>query len=134
MTYKGLQENYGHIRNLISMAKSDETVNVAELTYIVWVSKKLGLSQGELEQLVNETEGESSYSAPLSREERLKQFHEIINLMFVDGTIDDKEVNHLSILAGKMGLNPEGTRLLIHALIGDTNQMVDWDAISEFFD
>jgi len=134
MAYKGLQENYGHIRHLIGMAKSDNTVNVAELTYIVWVSQKLGLSQGELEQLINESEGQTSYTAPFSREDRLKQFHEIINLMFVDGHIDNKEVNHLSVLAVKMGLSSDGTRLLLQSLQGDNNQMIDWDGLEEFFD
>jgi len=131
MSYQGLQNSYGHVRNLINMAKSDKTVNVAELTYIIWVSQKLGLSQGELDQLINEEE--VPYSPPFNNEDRLKQFHELINLMFVDGIIADEEVQYLSEIASKMGLNPEGTRKLLQALQGD-GQMLDWGTINEFFD
>jgi len=131
MGFKGLQENYNHVRNLINMAKSDNTVNIAELTYIVWVSKKLGMSQGELEQLTNENSSE--YSAPFSREDRLKELHELINIMFVDGKIDDKEVSYLSEMTEKMGLNSEGTRLLIASLQNPENNMIDWDTINELF-
>lgn len=131
MTYKGLQENYGHVRNLISMAKSDEIVNVAELTYIVWVSQKLGLSQGELEQLINEEQ--TTYSAPFDQQVRINQFNELINLMFVDGKIADEEVQYLSEIASQMGLNPEGTRKLLQAL-QEGGQMFDSGTINGFFE
>jgi len=131
MSYKGLQDSYSHVRNLINMAKSDKTVNVAELTYIIWVSQKLGLSQGELDQLISEDE--VPYSPPFNNEDRLKQFHELINLMFVDGIIADEELQYLSEIASKMGLNPNGTKKLLQAL-QDDGQMFDWGAINGFFD
>jgi uncharacterized tellurite resistance protein B-like protein len=131
MAYKGLQENYGHVRNLIKMAKSDKTVNVAELTYIVWVSQKLGLSQGELEQLINEEP--IQYSAPFEMEERIKQFNELINLIYVDGNIADEEVQYLAEIANQMDLNSEGTRKLLQAL-QEGGQMFDSGTINGFFD
>jgi len=131
MAYKGLQENYGHVRNLISMAKSDKTVNVAELTYIIWVSQKLGLSQGELEQLINEDN--TNYTPPFSQDERIKQFGELINLMFVDGKIDTEEVQYLAEIAKKMELNPEGTGKLLQALQSG-GQMFDAGSINGFFE
>ena len=131
MSYKGLQDSYSHVRNLINMAKSDKTVNVAELTYIIWVSQKLGLSQGELDQLISEDE--VPYAPPFNNDDRLKQFHELINLMFVDGVIADEEVQYLSEIAKQMGLNPEGTRKLLQAL-QDDGQMFDWGAMNGFFD
>jgi uncharacterized tellurite resistance protein B-like protein len=131
MAYKGLQENYGHVRNLIKMAKSDNTVNVAELTYIIWVSQKLGLSQGELEQLINEEH--TQYSAPFEMEERLKQFNELINLIYVDGKIADEEVQYLAEIANQMGLNSDGTKKLLQAL-QEGGQMFDSGTINGFFD
>lgn len=131
MSYKGLQDNYSHIRNLINMAKSDKTVTVAELSYIIWVSQKLGLSQVELDQLINEEE--APYSPPFNNEDRLKQFHDLITLIFVDGVIADEEVQYLLEIANKMGLNPEGTKKLLQAL-QDDGQMFDWGAINGFFD
>jgi len=131
MSYRGIQGKYGHVRNLINLAKSDGNLNVAELTYIVWVSQKLGMSQGELEQLVNEEQ--DSYSVPFNKEDRLKQFHELINIIFVDGIVAYEEVQYLSEIANKMGLNPEGTQKLMQALQGG-GQMIDWGAINGFFD
>ena len=131
MAYKGLQENYGHVRNLISMAESDKTVNVAELTYIIWVSQKLGLSQGELEQLINEEN--TQFTAPFEQKERIKQFNELINLIFVDGKIAVEEIEYLSEIANQLGLNPEGTRKLMQAL-QEGGQMFDAGTINGFFD
>ena len=131
MSYRGIQGKYGHVRNLINLAKSDGNLNVAELTYIVWVSQKLGMSQGELEQLVNEEQ--DSYSVPFNKEDRLKQFHELINIIFVDGIVAYEEVQYLSEIANKVGLNPEGTQKLMQALQGG-GQMIDWGAINGFFD
>lgn len=131
MSYMGLQDSYSHIRNLINMAKSDKTVDVAEVTYIIWVSQKLGLSQAELNQLISE-EG-IPYSPPFNNEDRLKQFNELVNLVFVDGVIADEEVQYLLVIANKMGLNPEGIKKLLQAL-QDDGQMFDWGAINGFFD
>ena len=131
MSYRGIRGKYGHVRNLINLAKSDGNLNVAELTYIVWVSQKLGMSQGELEQLVNEEQ--DSYSVPFNKEDRLKQFHELINIIFVDGIVAYEEVQYLSEIGNKMGLNPEGTQKLMQALQGG-GQMIDWGAINGFFD
>lgn len=127
----GLQDSYSHVRNLINMAKSDKTVNVAELTYIIWVSQKLGLSQGELDQLISE-EG-IPYSPPFNNEDRLKQFHELTNLIFVDGVIADEEVQYLSEIAKQMGLNSDGTRKLLQAL-QEGGQMFDSGTMNSFFD
>ena len=131
MAYKGLQDSYSHVRNLINMAKSDKTINVAELTYIIWVSQKLGLSQGELDQLINEDE--VPYSPPFNNEDRLKQFHELTNLIFVDGVIADEEVQYLSEIAKQMGLNTDGTRKLLQAL-QEGGQMFDSGTMNSFFD
>ena len=126
-----MQDSYNHIRNLINMAKSDKTVDVAEVTYIIWVSQKLGLSQAELDQLISE-EG-IPYSPPFNNEDRLKQFNELINLVFVDGVIADEEVQYLLVIANQMGLSPEGIKKLLQAL-QDDGQMFDWGAINGFFD
>jgi len=113
------------------MAKSDKTVNVAELTYIIWVSQKLGLSQGELDQLIKDDE--VPYSPPFNNEDRLKQFYELTNLIFVDGVIADEEVQYLSEIAKQMGLNTDGTRKLLQAL-QEGGQMFDSGTMNSFFD
>lgn len=129
MTYIGLQENYNRIRTLIQMAKSDGKVNLAELTYIVWLSQKLGISTSELNELANE---EGNFSAPFTKKERTTLLYDIVKLMYVDGEVAPEELKHIESIAQHMNFDKSSIQNLLSGIKEHGKQLMDkadFDAI-----
>lgn len=122
MAYIGLQENYNRVRSLIQMAKRDGQVNVAELTFIVWVSQKLGLSKSELDELTQE---EGNYSYPFSEEERKDILFDLIKVMYVDGVVVESELELCEDLANQMKLDKVKTSKLIAHIKENSNSLME---------
>lgn len=122
MSYIGLQEKYNRIRILIQMARKDGFFNLAELTYIVWVSQKLGLSKADLDEISSE---KGSYSAPFSENERLDLLFELVKIMYVDGEVVESELDHFNELADKMSLNTSKTESLITLIKASPNKLME---------
>lgn len=122
MSYIGLQENYNRIRSLMQMAKSDGLVNLAELTFIVYVAQKIGLSKGELDELAKE---EGNFSAPFSISDRKEILYDIIKVMYVDGTVVQSELQQFEDLARQMKIEKKGTEALLTHLKNNANKIMD---------
>ncbi len=130
MSYIGLQENYNRIRSLIQMAKSDGFVNLAELTYIIFVAQKLGISQSELNELAKE---EDNFSAPFSEQDRQEFLYELIKVMYVDGIVDDIELVHCKELATKLQLDEEAIANLFKQIQSNSNKLMEKTDFDRFF-
>lgn len=130
MTYIGLQENYNRIRTIIQMAKSDGQVNLAELTYIIWLSQKLGISKSELNELVNE---EANFSAPFSEDERTTLLYDIVTLMYVDGEVAQEELVHIDSIAQQMNFENTAIQDLLSGIKEQGNQLMDKAAFDAIF-
>jgi len=122
MSYIGLQEKYNRIRILIQMARKDGIFNLAELTYIVWVSQKLGLSKAELDELSSE---KGVYLAPFAENERLDLLYQLIKIMYVDGEVVEAELDHFNDLAEKMSINSSKTESLITLIKASPNKLME---------
>ena len=121
MSYIGLQENYNRIRSLMQMAKSDGLVNLAELTFIVYVAQKIGLSKGGLDELAKE---EGNFSAPFSISDRKEILYDIIKVMYVDGTVVQSELQQFEDLARQMKIEKKGTEALLTHLKNNANKIM----------
>lgn len=129
MSYIGLQENYNRIRALIQIAKSDGQVNLAELTYIIWLSQKLGISKSELNELVNEV---GNFSAPFSKDERTTLLYDIVKLMYVDGKVAPEELKHIESIAQQMNFDNTSIQSLLASIKEQGKKLMDkadFDAI-----
>lgn len=112
MAYVSLQDKYDHLSCLLYLAKSDGQFTLAELTYIVWVAKQLKVSSSELERLSNEPLPKVFFQ---SEADKLKQFHQLLNLLKVDGLADLAELKELKKIGVLMGFSEAGLTLsLIH--------------------
>jgi uncharacterized tellurite resistance protein B-like protein len=130
MSFIGLQENYNRIRTIIQMAKSDGQVNLAELTYIIWLSQKLGISKSELNELVNE---EANFSAPFSEDERTTLLYDIVTLMYVDGEVAQEELKHIESIAQQMNFNDSAIQGLLSSIKEQGNQLMNRAAFDAIF-
>jgi uncharacterized tellurite resistance protein B-like protein len=130
MSFIGLQENYNRIRILMQMAKSDEQVNLAELTYIVWLSQKLGVSKSELDELAQEN---GNFSAPISLEERKTMLYDVIKLIYVDGQVAEAELAELETLAKKLDLDDDAIASLVTSIKENPDQWMDKASFDRLF-
>jgi uncharacterized tellurite resistance protein B-like protein len=118
----GLQEKYNHLRVLLQMAKADGFVNIAELTYIVWVSQKLGIDKEKLDELANE---EGNFSAPFSKEERNNLLYEVTKMMYVDGEVLETEIQLLKELSNKLSIASNKQTSLLGYVKENSSDLMD---------
>lgn len=115
MAYVSLQEKHDHLRCLLHLAKADGSFTLAELTYVVWVAKQLELSTTELERLA--AENNSAENLPKvffqTQDEKLNYFHQLLNLLKVDGLADKSELIELEKIGLLMGFSSQGLKQLI---------------------
>ena len=53
MSYISANDKKTMIADLVELAKSDGVITIPELTYLIWVADKLGVSKSGLMELVN---------------------------------------------------------------------------------
>lgn len=121
MAYVGLQERYDHLRCLLHLANADGQFTLAELTYVVWVAKQLQVSSSELERLSKEPLPKVFFQ---SEAEKLKQFHQLLNLLKVDGLADVSELKELKKIGSLMGFSEERLSKLIDRISIDPSQLL----------
>ena len=118
------------LTDLIALAKSDGMVNLSELTYLLWVAQKLGISKQELETLTNRQHSDFDFVAP---GQRLEQLHRMLSMMFVDSHLANEEMEKCRDLAYKMGLDPAMVDELLHDISQAPDKIIDLDAIKAKF-
>jgi uncharacterized tellurite resistance protein B-like protein len=80
----------GHFRNLIMLARIDGKVADDEKALLNRIANRLGLTDEQVKEVLDDS---NSYPMipPVSREERYERLIQLVQMIFVDGTIDKKE-------------------------------------------
>ncbi len=131
MSYLNTTEKGILLTDLIDMAKSDGMVNFSEMTYLVWVAQKLGVSQSELEQLM---ERKPSAFDHISPNHRLEQFQRLLNMMFVDTQVEAEEIEKCRELAYKMKLDQNKVDHLLTEIEKNPKVMIDLETLKAKFE
>lgn len=131
MSYLSPTEKSILLTDLTDLAKSDGTVNFSEMTYLVWVAQKLGVEQKELESLMTRTRSDFDHISP---NQRLEQFHRLLNMMFVDTEVASEEMEKCRELAYKMGLDRSKVDHLMDEISKSPEVMPDLETVKDMFD
>ena len=131
MTYINSEEKKSLMADLIYLAKSDGTVSMPEMTYLIWVAQKIGLDQTELMLLAN---GNRPTYRSISAEQRLEQFHKMLNMVFVDGKVEVSELDSCKAIAYQIGLDRAKVDALIAEVKANPATMVDFEALKAIFE
>ncbi len=102
MSYISTQEKYSHLKRLMELAQSDESFNMAELSFVVWLAKKLDISDKELQRISQE---QINHAAPLMETDRLNFFHDCLKLIFIDGEVNEDEIDHCTDIGASIQLD-----------------------------
>lgn len=128
MSYIGLKEKYDHLKCLIHLAKADDNFTLAELTYIAWVAKRLDVSSSELQNLASESLPKEFYQ---SEDEKRQLFHQLLNLLKVDGFADNSELEELKKIGLLMGFSNSSLVTLIAKISNQPDQLLSEEELKE---
>ena len=120
------KERKTHFLNLLSMARIDGHMDVAELEHLFSVGEQWGVTSDEVQSIWDRGAG-INYTIPVDDDERFKQLHEIIEMMLADGAIDPKEMEFCLQIAPVLGFRRSLVPKLVERMIdgqqhGETEQ------------
>lgn len=131
MSYLSSTEKNVILTDLVDLAKADGMVNFSEMTYLVWVSQKLGVGQQELEGLMSRQRSDFDMISP---DQRLEQFHRLLNMMYVDTQMDTSEQEKCRELGYKMGLERSKVDHLLERVGENPGLIADLDEVKKHFE
>lgn len=100
------KKNKGHFKNLVMLARVDGEVSEEEKELLTKIGLGIGLSDEQIEEIKNNP---SAYpiNPPASKEERIERLISLIEMVAIDGLIEDAELNLLERYAIGLGFTEE---------------------------
>lgn len=96
------KQDRSHFRNMVLIAKADGVVTKEEEELLHKIGQNISLSEAQVKEIIkNPTAFE--IVPPVSREERYEQIIELLQMVHIDGNIDDKEMIVLERVAVGIG-------------------------------
>jgi len=105
-----------HFKNLLAVAMADGNLDNVEFEYIMRLAEKCYMSRDEVKRVLDHPEAISFYP-PKTNRERFDQMYNLVTVMLVDGTIDDREIQLCKVFAMRLGFKPALVDKLILDLI-----------------
>ncbi|UKN02860.1 hypothetical protein K6119_04945 [Paracrocinitomix mangrovi] len=98
------KQDKGHFRNLVMIANSDGELAEAENKLLNVIGSELGLTKEQIEAIKSNPE-KYPVIPPADRTERFEQMVNLIQMVQVDGNVDDAEMDILEKIAVGIGYN-----------------------------
>lgn len=92
-----------HFHNLIAVAMADGLLDDAEKEFLTERAEELDMPMNEVQQLLNKAE-ELTFKVPLNLAQSEDQLSDIVYIMMIDGSINDKEYQLCLNIAKKLKL------------------------------
>ena len=120
----------GHLYNLAALAKADGHVDDREMSFIITVGKKNGMSASDVRKLVAD---EKSYQSdlPANDSERFDQIFDLVDMMLADGVVDETEMDFCIGMAEKLGFRKAIVGVLVRKISQGVKDAVPRDRIKE---
>jgi hypothetical protein len=123
----GKRVNKDYFRNLIQVCKSDGIISPAELTLLHKEGKLFGLTEPEIDTLINE-ENYSNYNPPYYLEEKFDHLYNVAQIIMADGVATEGERKLIRRYAIESGISDKNMELIIDILFdGVTNNEKEED-------
>ena len=97
-----IESDESHVRNLILMAKADNSIDKSELEVIFTVGKQRGFSKEEVIECIQDNK-RTGLIKPEAVIEKFEQLHDLVLVMLADGVIEDDEMDFIVNFANKLG-------------------------------
>lgn len=120
----------GHLFNLAALAKADGHVDDREMSFIIAVAKKNGVSASEARKIIT---GNASHHSdlPSTDSERFDQIFDLVDMMLADGIVDETEMSFCVDMAGKLGFRKDIVGVLVRKISQGVKDAAPRDRIKE---
>lgn len=126
------KQNIEYFVHIVRIAKADDIVSNTELELLHRIGRKLGLTDPEIEKLI-ETTGKSDYIPPYELSKRFDQVYEIVKMTLADGAIDPNEMRLARGFAVKSGFTETEIPNLLSLIIEGIEAGKDEDDLFESY-
>jgi uncharacterized tellurite resistance protein B-like protein len=113
-----------HFVDLIQIALADGIIDPAELEMLQRVGRNMGLTDPEVEELIELT-SKTSFNPPYEFSERFEQAYNIVKMILADGVIDKNEMLLANKLSIKLGFSETEIPNMLNLLIEGIKQGKD---------
>lgn len=122
--------NKGNIKNLIALAKADGVIADSELKYLYAAGKKLGMKEDEVNAAIRDS-SKIDYKMPANDSERFDHLFELIEMMLVDGAIEENEIDFCIEVSENLGFKKSIVGVLVRKVSVGIQNGLDKDAIKK---
>jgi uncharacterized tellurite resistance protein B-like protein len=124
------KRNKEYFIQLVRSAKADDIIHNSELQLLNRVGRKLGLTDPEIELLIEET-GKSDFTPPFELGKRFEQVYEIAGIILADGKIDENEMRMIKGFAIKSGFSDDEIPAMLQILFNGKKDGKDAEELFE---
>lgn len=96
------KQDRSHFRNMVLIAKADGIISPKEVALLHKVGQKISLSEEQVEMIIKDNK-KMAIVPPYSRADRYEQIIELIQMMQIDGKVDESEMHVLERVAVGIG-------------------------------
>ncbi len=116
ITNTGKRINKEYFVNLIQVSKVDGKINDTELELLHKEGKKFGLTDPEIDNLIN-TESHNHYHAPYSLAEKFEHLYNVTVMVLADDVVTESEKKMIRKFAIEAGFNDEVVEGVLELLL-----------------
>lgn len=95
--------NFNHIKNLLTIAMSDWSLDEKETQALNWVSSRLWITNEEIGEIIKNFNN-IKFVLPTNKKDRINQFWDLILIVLVDWKIEKWELNKLRTFAENLNI------------------------------
>ncbi len=122
-------------RNLLTLALADGVLDKNELAFLFKKSEKFYITKEELRDLLTSTD-ELDFESPENDEDRVIQLYQMVEMMMLDGEIDEREYQVCMSVAAGLGYKTENIERTVDRMIdlveNDTTEEEVVELVGEF--
>ena len=105
-----------HFKNLLAVAMADGILDKVELDNLFKISKKYYITKDELASLIDDSSN-IMFNPPADKEERCTQLYNLVQMMLVDGEVDQNEFRMCMSYGVGLGFEPTTIEETINNII-----------------
>ena len=116
-----IESDESHVRNLILMAKSDNSIDKSELEVIFKVGKERGFAREEVVNFIKDNK-RTGLIKPDAVIEKFEQLHDLVLVMLADGVIEHDEMDFIVNFANKLGFRKVTSAFIVTYILEGREQ------------
>lgn len=131
ITDNGKKVNKDHYLHLIQISRADGKINPDELDLLHKEGKKFGLTDPEIDQLI-QSEALHHYLPPYSLDEKFEHLYNVAQMILADSVVSDSERKMIRRFAIEAGFEDKAIDKLLKILLEDINKESEEVLLSKF--